>query len=281
MKQGHFVVIFIILYAVCFLALSVEKESYDKVVEEKRRVERGLLKALEDTARGLSKVIHDSDEKKRQVIETVFQESFYVSLGIFGDIEEQEKIRMYLPMLVLVEEDGVQFYYITEEQQNGATELEHVWSEKLYFSFPENSTEAKKKANVAAVLEQHASQIITEYNYIARQYGVQYSFFVPDFLQNVEESLEFPMLFAVFQGWPLNAAGDIVYENCIDAGGYLQEVERYVVELPITLEKTVCFFHRMDCPDVLEGEGKFLDQYCTEREAITNFGAFPCEKCMD
>ncbi len=272
---------FLIIYVICFSLLMVEKENYEGIVEEKKKVEEALLKALEDTARELSKVVYDSDEKRRQLIETVFMDSLYVSLGIFDKKEEQEKFRMYLPMLVLAEEDGAQFYYIKEVNQNEVTELKHVWSEKIDFDIKEEQEEAKKKVIVAEILEKRASEIITNYNYIAAQYGLEYSFYVPKFLQNMEEALEFPMLFVVFQGWPLSLAGDVVYENCLDAGGYLQEVLQYVVELPVSLDETLCYYHEMDCPDILEEDGYFLEEYMTEKDAITIYGAIPCSICIE
>ena len=71
-------------------------------------------------------------------------------------------------------------------------------------------------------LEQQASEIITKHNVIASQYGVGYQFFLPRFFQDTSSVTEFPMLFVVLQGWPLNDSHTVYYNTCIDAGIFLR-----------------------------------------------------------
>ena len=115
----------------------------------------------------------------------------------------------------------------------------HTWSEKVPFVFLEESTEEEKKAIIAEVIEEYASELISNHNYIAKQYGLTYSFYVPQFLQNTSEQWNFPMIVAVFQGWPLTASKEIVYENCIDAAVYIQEVKKSKI---ITWLHFMCLF---------------------------------------
>jgi len=281
MRQGHFSILFFIIFVTCFVLLWKEQKNYDKVLEEKQRIEKALIKAIETTAKEFSDVIHDSTEKKKRIVESVFLESLYVELGIFDKKDEQEKLKMYLPLLVLVEEDGILFYHMQEVYKNGIIELQHVWNEKMMLFFPENSVPAKKKQILSQWLEEYASELISEHNYIAEQYGIEYEFSAPDFLQNTAENLEFPMLFVVFQGWPLTSTGDIVYENCIDASVFLQEIEFYVVKLPEDLENTICFYHKKDCRELSREEEIWYVEWVTEEEAVRKYGAFPCEICLN
>lgn len=280
MKQGHFVLLFLMLYMTCFLLLRAEESRYDKVMEEKQKVENALLEAIENTAREFSAVIYDSDEKKKQVIENIFFESLYAALGIFEEKEEQERIKMYFPILILVEEDGAMFFYMQENSKNGYTELQHVWSEKKRISFPENSEDSVKKQRVIEVLEAEASKYITNHNYIAAQYGIAYSFSVPTFLCDSLNQLDFPILFAVFQGWPLTASGDVLYENCIDAAVYLQELERFILEIPADIISVRCIYHRESCVECLKESNFFLQKKLTAYEAVCKYGAYPCEICV-
>lgn len=280
MKQGHLAAMFLMIYAVCFLFLYLEQNNYDKVQEEKQKIEQALLDGLEIAGRRYAAVINDTEEEKKRTLEKVFPEAVAASLGIFTSEEEKQKLKMYMPMFALAEEDGVFFLYIREEKKNGITELCHVWSEKIYYEFPENSTEAQRKSIVAGTLEQNASDIITNHNYIASQYGISYTFFVPDFLQDTSSALNFPMLFVVFQGWPLTASNDVVYANCIDAGVYLQEVERYLIERPGSISNTACIFHKSICSKVIDSDYLFDEVYVTKEEAIRIYGAFPCEECL-
>lgn len=280
MKQGHFIMLFLVIYIVCFLTLLAEQTQYDRVLKEKQRIESGLCEAIEDTARNFTAVLYDSAEEKKKVIETTFLESMYVALGVFGQKEEQEKIKMCLPMLVLVEEDGAFFYHMQEVESDGITELQHGWSEKIEFDIPEGTIEAKRKAIIAETLETVASELITEHNYIASQYGLEYTFSAPRFLQNTGEELKLPMLVAVFQGWPLDASAGIFYENCVDAGVYIQETERYIVELPDNLFETVSYYHKSSCADIVKEQGNYIQEPLTKQEAIRQYGAFPCENCI-
>lgn len=281
MKQGHFAVLFLVLYLGCFLTLYIEQARYDAVLEEKNRVEESLKKAMEYAAEQLILAINEPEVSRLQLFQTKFLEAFYVYMGVLQEPELQQMLRMYLPMLIVVEEDGAFFCYAKEEvNQDGVPELIYAWSAKQYFNFPENSPEEERKGMIAACLERYASEIISDYNFIAVQYGLQYTFYVPDFLQDTTRSLELPMLFAVFQGWPLTAAGDIVYENCVDASVYIQEVEKYVIELPTTLSRAVSYLHEEGCEIVQDGNGRFLEERMTMEQAVRRYGAVPCNACM-
>ena len=232
MKQGHFIALYSIFYLFCFLLVFKEQMKYDNVLEQKEKMETSLKLALEETAWELTSVVWEPIQEKKKIVEKEFFESLYIHLGLLQEVEEQEKLRMYCPMLLLVEEEGAFFYHIEEVEENGIKKLLHIWSEEIPFVFPKESTESEKKALISEIIEEYASVIISNHNYIASQYGFTYSFYVPKFLQNTSEELNFPMLFAVFQGWPLNASGEIVYENCVNTAGYIQKMEKYMVEIP-------------------------------------------------
>lgn len=228
MKQGHIAIIFMIFYMACCLLLFLEQEKYDAVIKEKQRIEHAFLNAIENTGREYEKVLFETDEKQQQFFVNSFFEALYIFAEIFEQKEKQQSIMMYVPLLVLVEEDGAFFNYISEKQDENNAMLIRIWSEKIKFEYPAVCTEVQKKAIVAAVLEEITSYIISNHNYIASQYGLSYQFTAPDFLGNMEELPEFPMLFVVFQGWPLNASGNITYENCMDAAVFLQRVQEKV-----------------------------------------------------
>lgn len=280
MKQGHFVLLFLMVYTSCFLGLYLEQKKYDAVRAEKARVEAALQEAIEITGQEFSKVINASEEEKKRVVEQIFPEALYIAMEYLGSTEEKALLNMYIPMLVYVEEDGAYFYRMKEWEENGMTELSHRWTEKLEFTFSEDVPEEKKKAELAAMLEKAASEIISNHNYIASQYGISYTYVVPKFLQNTAESLSFPMLFVVFQGWPLTAAGDIVYENCIDAGMYLKRKENYTVEYPRSLSEPYCYYHLSSC-QMLQGKSEWqLAENVNLQEAVQDYGAVPCNSCI-
>lgn len=281
MKQGHFAAFFLILYLGCSITLYINQKRYDEVLEEKERVEEGLKKAIEYTADQLLVVMNEPVENRLLVFQSAFFEAFYIYMGALEDTELQELLGMHLPMLVYVQEDGAFFYYAEEIQKNGVIELVYQWSALQKFDFPEHCTDEEKKGVMAKCLEERSSEIISVHNYIAAQYGLEYTFYVPDFLQDTSSELELPMLFAVFQGWPLTAAGDIVYENCMDASVYIQEVKNYVVELPGDISDTYCYYHEAFCEKLEEKDRSFLKEVMTKEQAIYQYGAVPCGVCIE
>lgn len=277
MKQGHFIALYFIIYLYCFVLLFIEQEKYDQVIEEKERIESALKIAVEETAWELTSVIKEPIQKKKKIIESAFFEYLYISLGLLQEIEEQKKLNMYLPMLVLIEEEGAFFYYMKEVEENM---IVRMWSEPILFSFPEGSTDSKKKSIIVETIEPIASQIISNHNYIAEQYGINYSFYVPKFLENTSDELHFPMLFAVFQGWPLTPFSGILYENCVDAAVYIQEVEKYIVELPKSVLQSYTYYHKLDCNYIGAYSGKTLSQTVSKKQAIYLYGAYACKYCI-
>jgi len=222
MKQGHLLLIFLTIYCGCFILLYCEQKRYDLMLEEKQKTEHALLEAIEETANRYRMVINESAEKKKEAIAKTFSEAFYISMGFFQTTHPEDFWRIYVPMIVLVEEDGAYFYYINQANA-GQNVLVHEWTDKVPFSLPDDYSEEVKKAYMAEVLESLASQIISNHNFIAKQYGVTYRYSVPLFFQDMSRELEFPMLFVVFQGWPLGLSGEVYYENCLDAGVFLRE----------------------------------------------------------
>lgn len=280
MKQGHLTILFLILYSSCFLLLWIKQKEYDSVLEEKKRVEESLKDAMEQAGKELAKVMYEPETVRLRTFETAFLEAWYIYMGVLYDLELQEELRLHLPMLVFVQENGAYFYYAKEEKAGKTTELVYEWTELQEFSIPEGSTEQKKKSYIADVLEQNASEIVTKHNEIAKQHGLNYQFHAPSFLQDTSKTLEFPMMFAVFQGWPLTASGNHLYENCLDAGVYLKEVRKYVIELPKGLEDARCYYHEKNCVQVMEGNGRFLPERLSKEEAMKKYGAFACNVCI-
>lgn len=226
MKQGHFFLVFVLIYLSCFLTLYAESKEYSRIQKEKTEMERILLDAIESAGDAFCAVIQETEEKKKQVFSEAFFEGLCLLSGNTNTAEGKEQWMMYVPMLVLLEEDGFFLCYVREVKENGVTKLCHEWTNKIAFEFDENASEEQRSSIMSETLEQTASEIITNHNAIALQYGISYRYSAPRFLQDTSTPLEFPMLFVVFQGWPLNPTGTLFYENCIDAGVFLRQKNR-------------------------------------------------------
>ena len=215
MKQGHLFVMFLTIYVTCFLVLYTEQKKYDSVLKEKQKIEQALLSASYSAAESYEKVINETEEIRKKIISEVFFESFSVAMGGFESQQEQDLLKMYIPLIILAEEEGAFFFSLQEIQTEDGHELGHVWSDKIMYSAP-------GMHGVTETIEETASSLVSKHNYIASQYGISYQFHVPQFLINDAGNQESITIFVVFQGWPLTAAGDVIYENCVDAGIYIE-----------------------------------------------------------
>lgn len=279
MKQGHVGLIFLIIWLACFSLLFFSKEKYRSAQAEKEQIERALLEAITYAGEEYSSVMNDNLEKKQATLESSFFEALYVSMGVFECEEEREILKMHVPMMMIAEEDGISFYHIKEITTDGIKEFSYAWTQKTEYPWKEDITKEEKKQKIMELLETKASEIISRHNYIAEQYGISYSFSVPRFLQDTADEIHFPMLFIVFQGWPLTTNKDIFYENCIDAGVFLQEVKQYIVTVSNMVSDTRSLYHKRNCSFVTQTEVICISGMMTKEEAVRNYGAFPCEIC--
>lgn len=276
MKQGHLLAVYVLLFFVCFTMVHIERVKYDAVVREKERIETALKKSI-DAATEQFIAVQYEDECKKQVLLQAFFDSLYVYMGIDTDSEAQETIRMHIPLIALAEADGVYFYYAKGKEVGGRYYIQYEWEEKIkYGNQPGASVE---KQRVAEILENKASEIISAHNYIAYQFGIEYQFFVPEFLDNSVLELEFPMIFVVFQGWPLSVSGDVTYDNCIDAGASVRRTEKYIVEVPDSLEKTYSYYHLPDCENLGKNGRIIQGKLFSKQEAVEEYGAVKCNLC--
>lgn len=281
LKAGHLILLFLGLYVACFLSLSVEQHQYDAAMAEKVKMEQSLKLAAEQTAKKLIAVMKEPIEVQAKVVENAFFESMYATLGILEDKEKQEELKNYVPALVLLTEDGMMLYHAWEMKKNGIFIAEYSWSDCVMFDGIEECSEVRKREIMIEYMEKKVSEVISNHNFIASQFGLSYKFHVPAFFENISEKLHVPMVIAVFQGWPLNSAGTIFYENCIDAGVYIQEVRKYVVEVSNSIVDTYSYFHEKSCEIVKNGTGRFLPEMLSRHEAVVQYGALPCRFCME
>lgn len=272
MKQGHLLVMFLSLYMICFVTLYVEQTKYDRVLEEKQKVEYALLDAVFVAAENYKKVINETEETKKNVVADSFMESLCVALGGLVSEEETAFIKMHIPLLVLAEEDGICFYFMQESQTEKGAKLQHIWSDKIPYG-------GLGQYSMADMIENMAAEIVSNHNYIASQFGITYRFHAPEFLQNEPEIPQFPMLFVVFQGWPLYGTRDVYYENCIDASIYIRENAYYTILGPDSLLKPYCVYHQPLCPLIRESSN-IQKKRATKEEAIETYGAYPCFQCI-
>lgn len=265
-------VLFLLLYVIFFTELYIEQQRYDRLAEEKRRIEKALMEASCIAAESYENVINEAEEIRKSTVSEHFSESFYVTMSGFTSKEEKEYVGLHIPLLILAEEDGAHFLYWKETKKEEGTELEQIWSEKIPYLLSE-------KQSILDMMEVKAAEFVSKHNYIASQYGIDYQFHAPRFLQDNLEKLEFPVLFVVFQGWPLLGSRNVFYENCIDAALYIKEKERYTVLESKEISTPFCTYHHPSCRVIWENNN-IRRENITLDEVVEEYGAYPCEQCI-
>ena len=198
-----------------------EHQKYRKAEEVKKTMEESLLYAVKTAAWELTGVTEESEEVKLHTFQESFFRAWFVRLGHAAVTEEQEKLRLHLPLMAMLTEDGGYFFYSEIVQIGGSITLKQRWHEKKRYSL--TGEEGVDRSFLKEFLEENVSEIITNHNQIAKQYGIKYEFSAPYFLISNEE-IAFPMVFVVFQGWPI-LVGETYYENCMDASAFIKRIE--------------------------------------------------------
>ena len=219
MRKVHFALIFCMIVVSLFLNVLTEQKKYEGVRMQKERMEESLRYAISICAQELAGVMQETADVKRMVFRESFFRAWHIRLGIMGNEEEQERLNLHMPILGYLSEDGAYFLLIKEERTGGKTRLIREWTEKIPYAL--TGDEKENRQILTAFWEETVSEYLTEHNRIAKQYGLEYEFYVPLFLNDPEQRLGFPIVFAVFQGWPLEGSGKYLYENCMDANAYI------------------------------------------------------------
>jgi len=216
MKKGHIMLFIWMITLCCFLELVAERQTYLSVKKEKERTEESLVYAVNETVFALRKVMKEEEEVQRKIVEESFFRAFFIRMGIADREEEQKEMILHIPLIAFFTESGGYFWFT----KNTDLHMKQEWSELV--PYPVADERLLTIEDLKAYLEENISELLSEHNYIAEQYGVKYKFSVPMFLMDDRE-LPLPMVLVFFQGWPLKKNGETYYENCMDAGGYVRK----------------------------------------------------------
>ena len=145
----------------------------------------------------------------------------------------------------------------------------------------DESYREKKLYAIRTSVEESLSEILVSHNGIAGQYGLDIWFRMPNFLQMFTPAMEHPSIFAVFQGWPLNADGTLLYNNCANASSYIKKEQTYLLEWPAqTGSQPFAVFHKKNCS--YAGTYGMLQSFeVTKKDAVSKYGAYACTHCFE
>ncbi|HCL03507.1 MAG TPA: hypothetical protein DHW61_14045 [Lachnoclostridium phytofermentans] len=136
MKLYHYAIIFVII-GIAFI--TIQDINYQEMIMI--RVENAKLNAYFNQAvdAGTSRL-----EKKggscvalsKELATASFFQSMYASLGILEDEEQKERFMLSIPIITIIDYDGVYVNYcVKETMANGKTMLKRAWTEKIPYRY--------------------------------------------------------------------------------------------------------------------------------------------------
>lgn len=140
MKMYHFALVFIVIFITVMVPADLKLDNLKTVIESKEQIDRCIDTALDDAVSGLA----ETDSSNTITIDKeAATESFFLSLysnfGLQSDKEGQEKLNMYIPVVVVTMEDGYYVFYSDEfTGSDGYTYVSKRWSEKLTYTYEDN-----------------------------------------------------------------------------------------------------------------------------------------------
>lgn len=131
MKVVHYIPLFILVLAIGFVMLRVDIKRTGNAQAVVEQININVDNASQDA---LANVVIADDGSvnidEDQIINT-FYNSMYASFGLLDDPEQQNKFNLYLPVIVLVENDGFYLRYNIVEDNI----IKSVWSIKYPFVY--------------------------------------------------------------------------------------------------------------------------------------------------
>lgn len=140
MKLHQFGIVFLIIALSFFCICDVKTNTIKGVLQERAHLNQYLETATDKAADSFveSNVERNFTVSKEEAVESFFL-SLFTSLNVMDDIPAQEKIRMYVPIILVTDQDGYYIFYSDEYFVNGVSTIAKRWSEKYPYHYEDGA----------------------------------------------------------------------------------------------------------------------------------------------
>ncbi len=308
MRIFHYAIIFAIIAIVFITIRDISYAELETSTDETYHLNQEFHKAVDHAVETLSydeqgHIIHSGEDAV-----TAFLDSIYASFDLFLDPEGKQRLQLYLPLIVIVDEDGLYLNYLSEEMKEGSMHLIRMWSSRIPYRYDENNEayeftlskeawhydsegqlleiletkdqlEQRRRETICATIEEFLVTYMNEHNYIAQQYGIVYHFTLPAMDNSFySRSIEKPTMLVLFQGYPL-VGNEEVYNSVAFGGASLIKKDWY----QLTKMEGYYLYHNQECVVLLDNQEKNPEKeqiICANKEECASLGAFPCQECF-
>jgi len=137
MKLYHFILVFVILVIMTIIVCDIKTDEFKTVVKNRSQIDQNLKTAIDD---GITMLVQVDDNNNLTVNKEAAMESFFMSLdssfGVLSDVEQREKLNLYIPVAVVTMNDGYYVFYNDEYTgTDGMTYFTKHWSDKFPFYY--------------------------------------------------------------------------------------------------------------------------------------------------
>lgn len=137
MKLYHYVLIFVIIVLSITVITDIKTNHLNAVIKNKEQISKNLDTALDD---GIASLVSVEGNNTIIVNKDKAMQSFFLSLhssfGVLTNKEKRDEINLYIPVIVITEENGLYVFYSDEYQEaDGFTYVSKRWSEKFPYSY--------------------------------------------------------------------------------------------------------------------------------------------------
>jgi hypothetical protein len=140
MKITNLAIIFFLIELCLFTVLDIRTENLSAITTRKMEYNKALDSAIDD---GISDLV-EVDSKRNLVLNkdaavNQFYESLFSNFGVIGNSQSENKLKTYVPIILVTDTDGFYIYYSDTYQSGSETLINKKWSEKIHYSYQEGN----------------------------------------------------------------------------------------------------------------------------------------------
>lgn len=136
MKITNYAILFAVIFICLSLPRSIKTDHIQTMVKKQKEYNQALDASVQDAVFNLVEM--DSAQKvqlnKDEAVQRFFK-SLYSNFGILQDVYKQEQLKIYVPVILITDEDGYYIYYSHFEEKDGSPVLYQNWTEKKAYSY--------------------------------------------------------------------------------------------------------------------------------------------------
>lgn len=137
MNLNKSALVFVLIYLSLSVVLTIRVEELRDISFEKTEYMKILESAVDD---GVFRLVELDKNRNIVLLKENATEQFFASLssgfGILGNKSKEDKLQLYIPVILITDTDGFYIYY-SEKITGKEAFLKKNWSEKYFFSFEE------------------------------------------------------------------------------------------------------------------------------------------------